>query len=96
MDLDVHEITNGGGDIDDLLRKFSGWSKDQSLAVLDVGIKLLQDTDGEGGGLTSTYQTMSQTNLEKVHHTKNNWKEVENKGSGIRDVAIGVLLLVTG
>jgi hypothetical protein len=43
MALNVHEVTNSNNDFLDLLGQFTGRSKNQSLALLDVGIKLLQD-----------------------------------------------------
>lgn len=54
MALNVHEVTDGNNDLLDLLSQFTGWCKDQSLALLDVGVKLLEDGDGEGGGLSGT------------------------------------------
>jgi hypothetical protein len=52
--LDVHEITDGDNDLLDLLGQFTGRCKDQSLALLDVWVELLEDGDGESGGLSST------------------------------------------
>ena len=51
--LDVHEIADGDDDLLNLLGKLTGRCKNQSLASLDVGVKLLQDGDGEGRGLSS-------------------------------------------
>lgn len=51
--LDVHEVTNGDDDLLDLLSKLTGGSEDESLAGLDAGVDLLQNRDGEGGGLAS-------------------------------------------
>jgi hypothetical protein len=52
--LDLHEISDGNNDLLDLLSKLTGRSKDQSLALLNVGVDLLENRDGEGGGLSST------------------------------------------
>jgi len=52
--LDVHEVTDGNNNLLDLLGQFTSWGKDQSLALLDVGVKLLQDGDRESGGLSGT------------------------------------------
>jgi hypothetical protein len=54
MALDVHEVTNGDNDLLDLLSQLTSWSKDQSLALLDVGVELLEDGNGESGGLSGT------------------------------------------
>lgn len=52
--LDVHEVTNGDNNLLDLLGKLASGGEDQSLASLDVGVELLEDRDGESGGLAST------------------------------------------
>lgn len=52
--LNVHEVTDGDDDLLDLLRQLTGGSEDESLALLDVGVDLLEDRDGEGSGLAST------------------------------------------
>lgn len=52
--LNVHEVTDGDDDLLDLLSQLTGWCKDQSLALLNVGVKLLEDGDGESGGLSGT------------------------------------------
>jgi hypothetical protein len=52
--LDVHEVADGDNDLLDLLGKLTGGSKDERLALLDVGVDLLEDRDGEGSGLAST------------------------------------------
>lgn len=52
--LNVHEVTDGDNDLLDLLGKLTGRSKDESLALLDSGVDLLEDGDGEGGSLAST------------------------------------------
>jgi hypothetical protein len=54
MALDVHEITNGNNDLLDLLSQLTGWSEDQCLALLDVGVELLEDGDRESGSLSGT------------------------------------------
>jgi hypothetical protein len=52
--LDVHEVTDGNNDLLDLLSKLTGGSKDKSLALLDVGVDLLENGDGESSGLSGT------------------------------------------
>lgn len=52
--LDVHEITNGNNDLLDLLSQLTGWGEDQSLTLLDVGVELLEDGDGESSSLSGT------------------------------------------
>jgi hypothetical protein len=52
--LDLHEVADGDNDLLDLLGKLTGGSKDQGLAGLDAGVDLLEDRDGEGGGLAGT------------------------------------------
>jgi hypothetical protein len=51
---DVHEVAERAHDLEDLLRKLAGRSEDQSLALAEVGIKALQDADGERGGLAGS------------------------------------------
>ncbi|EPE06346.1 hypothetical protein F503_02474 [Ophiostoma piceae UAMH 11346] len=52
--LDVHEVADGDNDLLDLLGQLAGGGEDQGLALLDVGVDLLQHGDGEGGSLAST------------------------------------------
>jgi hypothetical protein len=52
--LDVHEVTNGNDDLLDLLGKLTGRSKDESLALLDRGVNLLENGNGESSRLAST------------------------------------------
>ena len=52
--LDVHEITDGDNDLLDLLGQLAGGGEDQGLALLDVGVKLLEDGNGESGSLSRT------------------------------------------
>jgi hypothetical protein len=52
--LDVHEVADGDNDLLDLPGKLTGGSKDERLALLDVGVDLLEDRDGEGSSLAST------------------------------------------
>lgn len=54
MALDVHEISNGNDDLLNLLSQFTGWGEDQGLALLDVGVKLLEDGNRESSGLSGT------------------------------------------
>jgi hypothetical protein len=51
MALDAHEIADGHDDLLDLLGELTGRGEDEGLACLDVGVDLLEDRDGEGGGL---------------------------------------------
>jgi hypothetical protein len=52
--LNVHEVTDSDNDLLDLLGQFTGGGKDQSLALLNVGVKLLEDGDRESGGLSGS------------------------------------------
>lgn len=52
--LNVHEVTNGNDDLLDLLGQLTGGSEDQSLALLQVGVDLLKNRDGESGSLSGT------------------------------------------
>ena len=52
--FNVHEGTEGNNDLLNLLGKFTGGSENQGLALLDVGVDLLENRDGESGGLAST------------------------------------------
>lgn len=52
--LDVHEVANGDHDLLDLLGQLTGGREDKGLALLQVGVDLLQDRDGEGSGLAGT------------------------------------------
>lgn len=54
MALDAHEVTNGNHHLLDLLGKFAGGGQNQGLALLEIGIDLLEHRDGESGGFTST------------------------------------------
>jgi hypothetical protein len=51
--LDGHEVADGDDDLLDLLGQLAGGGEDEGLAGLDGGVDLLQDGDGEGGGLAS-------------------------------------------
>lgn len=57
--LDVHEVTDGNDDLLDLLGQLTGGSEDQCLALLQVGVDLLQDRDREGSGLSGTRLRLS-------------------------------------
>jgi hypothetical protein len=57
--LDVHEVTDGNHNFLDLLSQFTSGCKDQGLALLDVGIKLLEDRDGESGSLSGSRLCLS-------------------------------------
>ena len=52
--LNVHEVANSDDNLLNLLSKLTGGSEDESLALLDAGVDLLEDRDGEGSGLSST------------------------------------------
>ena len=52
--LNVHEVSDGNDDLLDLLSQLTGWGKDKSLALLDVWVQLLENGDGESGGLSGT------------------------------------------
>ncbi|KAI6772526.1 hypothetical protein HG530_003484 [Fusarium avenaceum] len=52
--LNVHEVANSDNNLLNLLSKLTGGGKDQSLALLDVGVDLLENRDGESSGLSST------------------------------------------
>jgi hypothetical protein len=52
--LDLHEVSNSNHDLLDLLGKFTGWSEDKSLALLDVWVEFLENGYGKGGGFSST------------------------------------------
>lgn len=52
--LDLHEVADGDNDLLDLLGKLTGGSEDEGLASLDIRVDLLEDRDGEGGGLAGT------------------------------------------
>lgn len=54
MALDVHEVANGDNDLLNLLSKLTGRGKNESLALLEAQVDLLEDGDGEGGGLSGT------------------------------------------
>jgi hypothetical protein len=52
--LDVHEVSDGDDHLLDLLGQLTGRGKDEGLALLDGGIDLLENRDGEGGGLAGS------------------------------------------
>jgi hypothetical protein len=52
--LNVHEVSDGNDDLLDLLGQFTGGGENESLALLDVGVKLLEDGDRESGGLSGS------------------------------------------
>lgn len=54
MALNVHEVTNSNDDLLDLLSQLTSRSEDQSLALLQVGVDLLEDRDRESGSLAGT------------------------------------------
>jgi len=52
--LNVHEVADGDNDLLDLLGKLASGGENESLALLDVGVELLEDGDGESGSLASS------------------------------------------
>jgi hypothetical protein len=52
--LNVHEVANSDNDLLDLLGQLTGGGENQSLALLHVGVDLLENRDGEGGSLAGT------------------------------------------
>ncbi len=52
--LGAHVVAKGHDHLLDLLSQLAGGGQDQSLALGQGGIDLLQDRDGEGGGLASS------------------------------------------
>ena len=52
--LNVHVVTQCDHDFLDLLREFASGCEDESLAALGGQVDLLENGDGEGGGLAST------------------------------------------
>ena len=59
MAFDVHEITNGHNDLLNLLGQLTGWREDQCLALLDIGVELLEDGDRECSSLSGTRLSLS-------------------------------------
>lgn len=53
MALDAHEVADSDNHLLNLLCEFAGRGEDQRLAGLEIRIDLLEDGDGEGGGLAS-------------------------------------------
>jgi len=51
MDLDLHVVAESDDDLLDLLGQLTGGSKDEGLALTELGIKLAKGANGEGGGL---------------------------------------------
>lgn len=54
MAFDAHEIANGDDDLLDLLSQLTSGGKDECLALLQIGVDLLENGDREGSGLAST------------------------------------------
>ena len=52
--LNAHEVTDGNDDLLDLLSQLTGGGENERLALLDVGVDLLENGDGESSGLAST------------------------------------------
>lgn len=52
MAFDIHEIADSDNNFLNLLRQLAGGSKDQCLTGFDIGVKLLQDGDGESCGFS--------------------------------------------
>ena len=54
MAVNGHEIANGDNNFLDLLGQLASRCKDQCLTCLEIGIKFLEDRDGEGSGLSGS------------------------------------------
>jgi hypothetical protein len=52
--LDVHEVADSDYDLLDLLSQLTSRSQDKSLALLDRGVNLLKNGNGESSRLAST------------------------------------------
>ncbi len=52
--LNAHEVTDRDHDFLDLLRQFTSRGENEGLALLDVGIDLLQDRDGKCSSLSGS------------------------------------------
>ena len=59
MAFHVHEVANSNHDLLDLLSQFTGGGEDQSLALVDGGVDLLENGDGESGRLASSGLSLS-------------------------------------
>lgn len=57
--LDAHEVTDSDDDLLDLLGQLTGRGENEGLALLEVGVDLLEDGDGESGGLSGTGLSLS-------------------------------------
>lgn len=53
MSINVHEVADGNDNLLNLLRKLAGGRKDEGLALLDLGVNILENRDGESGSLAS-------------------------------------------
>ena len=54
MALDAHEVADSNDDLLNLLSQFTGGGKNERLALLHIGIDLLENGNGESSGLAST------------------------------------------
>lgn len=54
MALDAHEVTDGDDDLLDLLGQLTSRSKDKRLAGAQIGVDLLERSNGESGSLAGT------------------------------------------
>lgn len=52
--LQLHEVSQGAHDLDDLLRELTGGCEHERLALNRGNVDLLKDRHREGGGLTGT------------------------------------------
>lgn len=52
--LNVHEVADGNNDLLNLLGQLTSGGENQGLALLQVGVDLLEDRDREGGSLAGT------------------------------------------
>jgi hypothetical protein len=54
VDGDLHVVSEGDDDLLDLLGELTGGSEDEGLALTELGVKLGEGADGEGGGLSGS------------------------------------------
>jgi hypothetical protein len=54
VDLDIHKVAKGRDDLDDLLGELAGGSQHHGLALANLNVDALQNSNGESGGLAST------------------------------------------
>ena len=57
--LNVHEVTNGNNNLLNLLSQFTSRCENQSLALLEIQVNLLQDGDRESSSLSRSGLSLS-------------------------------------